>query len=67
MLSAGPEIKSPCKLICKMDLESALCEGCGRTRTEIAGWMSYSPAMRDVIMHELPERLEKLRIEPSAE
>lgn len=50
-----------------MDLDSSLCEGCGRSRSEIAGWLSYSPAMRDVIMYELPERLKMLGIDPLAE
>lgn len=44
-----------------MDLESALCKGCGRSRQEIAEWVRYSPAKRAYIMTELSERLETLK------
>ena len=53
----GPEIKSPCQLICQMDLKSELCAGCGRTREEIAKWRRYSDAEREEIMAGLGERL----------
>ncbi len=59
-LNMAPEIESPCKLICELDLESSLCKGCGRSREEIAMWTRYSPAMRAFVMTELDERLEKL-------
>lgn len=60
MLSQTPEIQSPCKLICELDLEAGLCKGCGRSREEIAMWTRYSPAKRAFVMTELAERLEKL-------
>ena len=59
MLSQTPEIQSPCKLICELDLEAGLCKGCGRSREEIAMWTRYSDAKRAFVMTELDERLEK--------
>lgn len=60
MLNQAPQIQSPCKLICELDLEKSLCKGCGRSREEIAMWTRYSPAKRAYIMTELDERLTKL-------
>ncbi|MEP3889509.1 MAG: DUF1289 domain-containing protein [Hellea sp.] len=59
-LSLTPQIQSPCKLICELDLEKGLCKGCGRLREEIAMWTRYTDAQRAFIMTELDERLEKL-------
>ena len=56
-LRQTPTIESPCKLICEMDLTSALCKGCGRTREEIAMWTRYTDVQRQYIMAELAERL----------
>lgn len=58
-LRETPTIDSPCKLICEMDLESALCKGCGRTREEIAMWTRYSDVQRQFIMTELKARMAK--------
>ena len=52
MLSQAPDIQSPCKLICELDLEKGLCKGCGRSREEIAKWTRYSDAQRAFIMTE---------------
>ncbi len=59
-LSLTPQIQSPCKLICELDLEKGLCKGCGRFREEIAMWTRYSDVQRAFIMTELEDRLEKL-------
>jgi uncharacterized protein len=48
---------TPCTKICVIDTPSGLCEGCGRTLAEIAGWSRLSEAERLAIMTELPERL----------
>ncbi|MGI9372636.1 MAG: DUF1289 domain-containing protein [Hyphomicrobiales bacterium] len=53
-------ITSPCVNVCVVDPDSDLCIGCGRTRTEIAGWLSYSPQERDEVTASLPERLATL-------
>lgn len=59
-LSLSPQIQSPCKLICELDLEHGLCKGCGRFREEIAMWMRYSDVQRAFIMTELEGRLKSL-------
>ena len=59
-LSLTPQIQSPCKLICELDLEKGLCKGCGRMREEIAMWTRYTDAQRAFIMTELEDRLERL-------
>lgn len=58
-----PQIQSPCKLICELDLEQGLCKGCGRYREEIAMWTRYSDAQRAFIMTELEGRLEEIEKE----
>ena len=60
-LSLTPQIQSPCKLICELDLEKGVCKGCGRFREEIAMWTRYSNAQRAFIMTELDERLKTLQ------
>lgn len=61
MLNLTPEIQSPCKLICELDLQHGLCKGCGRFREEIAMWTRYSDAKRAFIMTELEDRLTELK------
>ena len=60
-------IESPCILICSIDLKSGYCFGCGRTRDEIAQWMSYSADTRSAVMAELPARLETVERKPRRE
>jgi predicted Fe-S protein YdhL (DUF1289 family) len=50
-------VSSPCIRVCMIDPETGLCEGCGRTRDEIAGWYRISEEDRQRIMAELPERM----------
>ena len=61
-LNMAPQIQSPCKLICELDLEKSLCKGCGRSREEIAKWTRYSDAQRAFIMTELEGRLKDLDV-----
>ena len=61
-LNMTPQIQSPCKLICELDLEKSLCKGCGRSREEIAKWTRYSDAQRAFIMTELEGRLKDLDV-----
>ncbi|RKQ68871.1 hypothetical protein DES40_1646 [Litorimonas taeanensis] len=61
MLRQSETIESPCKLICKLDLETRLCTGCGRSRDEIGAWMGYSRAERAFIMTQLKARLDTLK------
>ena len=58
-------IESPCILVCAIDLDSGHCYGCGRTRDEIADWTRYtSETRRQMMAHELPERVSKLERRP---
>lgn len=52
-----PKPSSPCTKVCVLDAGTGLCEGCGRTRNEIALWGSLSEPQRRAIMVGLPERL----------
>ena len=38
IMAATGEIISPCISVCRMNAATALCEGCFRTRDEIAAW-----------------------------
>lgn len=62
-----PDMKSPCILVCSIDLTSGLCFGCGRTREEIAGWIAMSNEQRSAIMDALPARLETIERRPRRE
>lgn len=50
-------VSSPCIRVCLLDPETGLCEGCGRTREEIASWYRIPEKERQRIMAELPERM----------
>ena len=60
-----PDIETPCVKICVVDPETGFCIGCGRTRMEIAGWISMAPAERHTIMESLPERVSSLTLRKS--
>lgn len=49
-------MESPCINVCAIDPTTGLCEGCGRSIGEIAGWRSLSADERRRIMAELPGR-----------
>jgi predicted Fe-S protein YdhL (DUF1289 family) len=50
-------ISSPCIRVCILDPETGLCEGCGRTREEIARWYELGEEERIEIMSGLEERM----------
>jgi Predicted Fe-S protein len=50
-------IESPCVLVCSIDQRTGFCFGCGRTRDEIASWLTMSPEERRTVMADLPARL----------
>ncbi|NMG39096.1 DUF1289 domain-containing protein [Chelativorans sp. ZYF759] len=60
-------IESPCILVCSIDHKSGLCFGCGRTRDEIAEWVSLSPDARRWVMDQLPSRMETIERKPRRE
>jgi len=47
---------SPCVSLCKMNPDSALCEGCWRTLDEIIMWSSASDAVKQEIWHKIELR-----------
>ncbi|MEP1208260.1 MAG: DUF1289 domain-containing protein [Rhizobiaceae bacterium] len=63
-MDTSAPIKSPCILVCAIEPDSGHCYGCGRSRDEIAGWVNFSPQLRDAIMEELPARVSKLERRP---
>ncbi|MGA0593443.1 DUF1289 domain-containing protein [Enterovirga sp. CN4-39] len=62
-----PRVSSPCLRVCILDPESGLCEGCGRTRDEIARWGSMSEDERLAIMAGLDERMRRLLLPERAQ
>lgn len=60
-------IESPCILVCSIDMRTGYCFGCGRTRDEIASWLTFSPDERRAVMAELGARLETVERKPRRE
>ena len=52
---------SPCTGVCRMDDETNLCEGCGRTIVEIAAWGELTDSARADVRAILPERLDAIK------
>lgn len=60
-------IESPCILVCSIDDRTGYCFGCGRTRDEIASWLTMTPATRRAVMADLPGRLATVERKPRRE
>ena len=43
-------IESPCILVCSIDMKTGFCFGCGRTRDEIAGWLTMNDGARRAVI-----------------
>ncbi len=54
---SGGQILSPCISICKMNTSSQLCEGCFRTRDEIAAWSSAGNAAKQDVWQRIEQRI----------
>lgn len=52
---------SPCIKLCLMDAVTGLCDGCGRSLSEIGGWSRMSETERLAVMRQLPARLDARR------
>ncbi len=50
------EVESPCVGICVVD-EEDICEGCGRSMDEIAGWLRMNNAERAAAVRQARQRL----------
>ncbi len=55
------EIVSPCISVCRMSAGSGLCEGCFRTRDEIAAWGNASDGSKRAIWAHIEERISALQ------
>ncbi len=53
-------MKSPCIDICRFDATTGWCEGCGRTRSEIADWRKLTPYRLSAVTRDLPRRLQRI-------
>lgn len=60
-------ISTPCIKVCLIDDETGLCEGCGRTRAEIATWGRMSEDERRAVMAGLDARMRKAFLADLAE
>jgi predicted Fe-S protein YdhL (DUF1289 family) len=60
-------ISSPCTKVCRVDVLSGICVGCGRSLDEIGHWLSLSEPERRRIMAELPARLRRVGAGPIAD
>jgi uncharacterized protein len=52
-------LDTPCINICHLDTATGLCDGCGRSGSEIAAWSRLTPEQRRSIMAALPARMSK--------
>ena len=48
---------SPCTKVCVIDSATGWCLGCGRTGSEIAGWIGMTTPERLALKAQLPARL----------
>lgn len=61
IMSVTAETVSPCISVCRMSAVSALCEGCFRTRDEIAAWGNASEGSKRAIWARIQERMAALQ------
>lgn len=54
----GGPVPSPCVGVCRMSSASGLCEGCWRTRDELAAWGKSSDAVKRAIWQRIEQRQE---------
>jgi uncharacterized protein len=54
-------LPSPCVQLCIIEPLSGLCEGCGRSLTEIGRWPGMSQAEQRKVLKDLGARLRMLR------
>ena len=52
------EVKSPCVSICA--LHEGICQGCGRTQEEIAGWWDMTNEEKQQVLENIQKRQDEL-------
>ena len=57
MMAVSGEIISPCISVCRMNAATALCEGCFRTRDEIAAWGNAGDDVKLATWARIEERM----------
>ncbi|MFZ2386479.1 MAG: DUF1289 domain-containing protein [Polaromonas sp.] len=60
-MDTAPDVPSPCISICRMSAVSGLCEGCFRTRDEIAGWSSAGHDGKRALWTLIGQRMDALQ------
>lgn len=60
-VTANGDVPSPCISICRMNESSGWCEGCFRTRDEIAGWSSAGDNGKRRLWKIIEQRMESLQ------
>jgi len=60
-------VESPCISLCILNTDSGFCEGCWRTRDEIALWRSASSEQRLAIITEMHKRRDQAQGVPANE
>lgn len=56
------EIESPCIKVCVIHPTERICTGCYRSIDEITIWTRLSPEARRVVMEDLPNRADRLKV-----
>ena len=60
-VEGAADIPSPCISICHMNATTTLCEGCFRTRDEIAAWSSADDASKRAVWRTIGQRMQALQ------
>jgi prolyl-tRNA editing enzyme YbaK/EbsC (Cys-tRNA(Pro) deacylase)/predicted Fe-S protein YdhL (DUF1289 family) len=63
-IGADAQTPSPCIAICRMNDALGLCEGCFRTRGEIAGWSAAGDDAKRAVWVRIGQRMAELRARP---
>jgi uncharacterized protein len=57
----GEDVPSPCVSVCRMNMDTELCEGCLRTLDEIAAWGRMDDATKREVWQSIGERLARAK------
>ncbi|MDB5889413.1 MAG: YbaK/prolyl-tRNA synthetase associated region [Polaromonas sp.] len=57
--AASDDVPSPCVSVCRINADTALCEGCFRTLAEISGWSRSGPDARRLLWQTILKRAEQ--------
>jgi predicted Fe-S protein YdhL (DUF1289 family) len=51
-------MKTPCILVCRINPQTRMCEGCYRTMEEIREWLRFTEEEREEIMKKVRQRVD---------